>query len=345
MVKWVSRFALGLSTSVPGIRLQAERIKEEEDIGSSFVCVMASRSSSRCIVCDAFCGEGKIPSEMIMTDGCGFIHRQALRRIEEQLGWTLDTMVVQMRIGGAKGLLLADPRSLCGEETGADVRLRPSQIKIKLSQDSESIDPAMLTVDILRPGRLTGPARLSTETIVNFTENGVPAQAVFQLMRDTMQEKVDRLTTWNDPASVYELWWNVQQAGGVIMERLSREARGAARAKGYTSRDGISHKKGSSSDADEDDDLDSALQERSLAWWKDPISGCPSSLEETVLVLLDSGFTPDACPVLAAKLREVAKKALTNYVEKFHIDVMMSCKAFMVPGRRIYILDALAKLT
>lgn len=314
MVKWVSRFALGLSTSVPGIRLQAERIKEEEDI-----------------VCDAFCGEGKIPSEMIMTDGCGFIHRQALRRIEEQLGWTLDTMVVQMRIGGAKGLLLADPRSLCGEETGADVRLRPSQIKIKLSQDSESIDPAMLTVDILRPGRLTGPARLSTETIVNFTENGVPAQAVFQLMRDTMQEKVDRLTTWNDPASVYELWWNVQQAGGVIMERLSREARGAARAKGYTSRDGISHKKGSSSDADEDDDLDSALQERSLAWWKDPISGCPSSLEETVLVLLDSGFTPDACPVLAAKLREVAKKALTNYVEKFHIDVMMSCKAFMVP--------------
>lgn len=74
------------------------------------------------------------------------------------------------------------------------------------------------------------------------------------------------------------------------------------------------------------------------------ISGCLLSLEEIVFVLFDSGFMLDVCFVLVVKLREVVKKVLINYVDKFYIDVMMLCKVFMVFGRCIYILDVFVKL-
>ena len=72
--------------------------------------------------------------------------------------------------------------------------------------------------------------------------------------------------------------------------------------------------------------------ERSAAWWWDPRSGSPSSLEETSMALLDSGFSPSVSPILCVKQSEVAKKALKFSVNKYHIDVPKSCSAWAVPG-------------
>ncbi|KZT06039.1 uncharacterized protein LAESUDRAFT_680055 [Laetiporus sulphureus 93-53] len=306
MVKWAARFALGLSNSVPGIRLDPNEVGTEDDI-----------------VCPGFSGAGKVPNEMIMTDGCGLVTSNVLISVQKRLGWPSEPTAVQMRLGGAKGLLLLDAKS-----SVPSVVLRPSQIKIHgpVAHDSAP-DPALLIIDVLKPGRLSTPARLSTETIINMAENGVPSHVFIQLMQNSVRQLVRGLTMWTDPSSVYELWRNIASAGGVISARLARESPGSSRAKGYRNLD-----KSSPEITDNDaDDFDEASQDHSTPWWGDPVSGCPSSLEETTLVLLDAGFTPDKCRILAEKLREVTKKAVDAYVNKFHISVPMSCTAFVVP--------------
>ncbi|KZT10358.1 uncharacterized protein LAESUDRAFT_693936 [Laetiporus sulphureus 93-53] len=290
MVKWAARFALGLSNSVPGAKLSPSMIAFEDDIA-----------------CDSWIGTGKVPNEQNMTDGCGFIRADILCRISDRMGWSATPKAIQMRCYGSK-------------------------LKIKLSQGTavpEDVDPAKLIIDIVRPSRLTTPARLSTETIINFAENGVPSTIFVKLMQQSMEATVAGLTTWETEVDLFRLWMNVARAGGVVACRLAREAAGAARARGFVFED-LSDKLG---DEDEDgfDELDKALEEHSTAWWADPISGCPSTLEETVMVLLDAGFHPRNCPVLGAKLKEVVKKSVTVYAKKFRTDVAMSCTAFIVP--------------
>jgi len=194
------------------------------------------------------------------------------------------------------------------------------------------VDPAMLTIDIIKPGRLSTPSRLSEETIINLAENGVPLSSFVKLMKDDLQVRVDGLTQWSPPFSVYTLYRNVGNAESVTTQRLIREAAGTARAKGYTSRD--VNEQGRDEDVDEDglDELDEVLKEQSTAWWADPTSGCPSTIAETVLVLLDSGFLPDTCPVLASKLKNCVKMVINQCKNKCHITVPMSCTVFVVPG-------------
>ncbi|EED84473.1 predicted protein [Postia placenta Mad-698-R] len=85
MVKWAARFALGLSNSVPGLRLHPSNIAFEEDI-----------------VCSAWKGEGKAPNEQIMTDGCGLIRLDILQQIADRLAWPMVPMAIQVRICGSK---------------------------------------------------------------------------------------------------------------------------------------------------------------------------------------------------------------------------------------------------
>jgi RNA-dependent RNA polymerase len=208
------------------------------------------------------------------------------------------------------------------------VWLRPSQIKI--TYPSESLpDPALLIVNVLRSSHLKTPGRLSAETIINLAENGVPHKVFTDLLRSGLEERVAGLTTWEGHGAMLQLWVNVARCGGVMNARRAREAGGEARAKGYGEREG------EDVEVDDEDDLqllDNAAIQRSKAWWTDEISGCPSSLEETVMVLLDSGFTPQNCAVLRKKLEAVVKKTITSYVLRYRIDVPMSCTAFLIPG-------------
>ena len=82
--------------------------------------------------------------------------------------------------------------------------------------------------------------------------------------------------------------------------------------------------------------LDAAVHQQSGAWWEDPITGSPSSLEETCMMLIDSGFRPDSCAALQARLREVAKKVVKTFQTKFRFEVPMSCSAFIVPGEYLF---------
>ncbi|OBZ77597.1 hypothetical protein A0H81_02409 [Grifola frondosa] len=293
MVKWAARFALGTSNSVPGVRLEPDNIRFVDDI-----------------VCDGYSGKGKVPSEMIMTDGCGFANRALLQSLQAKFRWPIEPTAVQIRIGGAKGLLLLHLDRVADHDGSSEVPtiwLRPSQTKIKhshlpLSQcllPKES-DPAILTVDVLRASRLTSPARLSVETIINLAENGVPFKVFVTLLTESMRTKAESFLQFDGPDGDLLLWANVAREGGVISARLAREVAGAARAHGYTFEDATEE------DGDDDDleQLDKALQERSTAWWRTK---------------------------LAAKLKEVAKKSIRSFATRFRIVVPMSCSAFIVP--------------
>ena len=74
------------------------------------------------------------------------------------------------------------------------------------------------------------------------------------------------------------------------------------------------------------------LEQKSAAWWADPVSGCPSSLEETVMSLLDSGFMPQNLPFLREKLRQVIKGVIKKFVKNYRMEVPMSCSAWIIPG-------------
>ena len=231
------------------------------------------------------------------------------------------------------------------------VWIRPSQTKI-VYDESLSRDRAHHVLDVLRKSQLRHPARLSTEIIVNLAENGVSCHVFEELMKDGLQNIAASLTQWSGPYAMQNLWAVIASINGsVIRSRMSREAAGTSRVRGFGSRD-------KDDDVEEEEAVELELiHAHSRAWWADEISGCPATLEETVMVLLDAGFEPQSCAILAMKLKEVFKKvsryiialrntrcrfphftsmtfkAMNSYIEKYKIVVPRSAEAWIVPGR------------
>lgn len=224
-----------------------------------------------------------------------------------------------------QGLLVEDIKNA---DEFAYVELTPSQRKI-VYPSGVIPDPAHCIIDVLRSSHAKSPCRLSVETIVNLSENGVPKTVFLDLLRQGFKELIEPLLEWEGPDAMRNLWCHMRRCGGVMSARRAREDRGLARVKGYSEYD---------SDSDENDDEDGfklldATEQRSSAWWRDEISGCPSSLEETAMCFIDSGFTPQNCPVLRSRLEKVIKGYVKNYVKKYRIHVPMSASAFIIPGK------------
>ncbi|OBZ77695.1 RNA-dependent RNA polymerase 2 [Grifola frondosa] len=295
MVKWTARMALGFSNTTPGIQLEPTNIRLIDDI-----------------ICPAFDGLGKIPSEMQMSDGCGFANQLVMRSLQVKHRWPERYTAVQVRLGGMKGIIM-------------EISDRPDDDpKVPLSGFVQS-DPGNLIIDVVRPARLTSPARLSVETIINMSENGVPSSVFVNLMRSGMHKLVDMFVNWDQPGGLYLLWDSLRRDFGVIPSRLAREAAGAARARGYIRED-------RKDDSEQDDrSSEDPLQGRSTAWADDPVSGCPSSLVETIMQLLDAGFTPENCAVLSAKLKVQGTESLDRFCSDYHLPVEMSCSAVIIP--------------
>ncbi|KAF9465114.1 RNA dependent RNA polymerase-domain-containing protein [Collybia nuda] len=301
MTKWSARFALGLSNSVPGPKITLENIRHLEDILS--------------------------PTGSDMTDGSGEASRSIYVLLYNQLGCGTFPLALQFRLFGAKGMLI-QRMDTCLQEDPV-VYLRPSQIKINYPSERLA-DPAHLIIEVLRTSYMRSPARVSPETIINLAENGVPDRIFRNLLKQSITNIIEGLTTWEGPDAMFNLYVNVERAGGVFHARRAREAAGEARARGLGDR---SVEEADDEDEDEEGlkEFDRATDERSIAWWVDQISGCPSSLEETVMVLLDAGFTPQTSPVLREKLKKVVTTRVKNNSQKFRFDVLCSAIAFVVP--------------
>ncbi|KAJ7076077.1 RNA dependent RNA polymerase-domain-containing protein [Mycena belliarum] len=307
LCKWASRFALGLSNSVPGPVIAPEDVDQMDDIIS--------------------------PANSNMTDGCGLSNLAFNLKLRRDFNLDSTPCAVQVRHGGRKGMLLLWPDT-SEVPTTPKVAFRKSQIKINYSKDAQA-HPANATIDILRFSHTKSPARISPEVIINLEHNGVPAE-VFVAMQDAyIAQSVDDLLYWakepgRDKAEhMLNLWAAVEKSEGVYMARRVREAEGEARFRGFGDQYGNTPQ-----DDDDEDELDSfdlAVHERSTPWWPDYISGCPSSLAETVMALIDPGFTPQSLPVLRDKLKQIVRKKIKSKATHFKYDVRQSASAFVVP--------------
>jgi RNA-dependent RNA polymerase len=173
--------------------------------------------------------------------------------------------------------------------------------------------------------------RISREVIINLSENGVSTNIFIDLLTQSLKDITLSLLAWDGPDAMAQLWATVFKDCNVMSGRIARKSSWTARASGIKSyQDDVN-------DDEEPNDDDSLLQ-HSTAWWGDEISGCPSSLEETVLAFLDSGFHPFTNSILAARLHEVAKTAIKTSILKSRVNVPMSCRALIVPGTLSYLL-------
>lgn len=204
--------------------------------------------------------------------------------------------------------------------------LRPSQTKIHFPQPP---DPANLIVDVLRPSYLKTPARLAPDTLINLGENGVSSRYFLKLFRNSLDEFITSVTDWDGPDSMLKLWHAVAVHGGVLSTRKARDVAGEARAKGYVDR------KFDTPDEDEPDVEDNPLETRSIAWWTDETSGCPSSLWECAMALISGGMTPQNCQFLREKLRMIIETTIKARCDDYHYPVPMSCSGLIVPGEPI----------
>ncbi|KAG0706616.1 RNA dependent RNA polymerase-domain-containing protein [Suillus ampliporus] len=306
--KWSTRWALGLSTSVPTIVFAPENIFFINDQHA------------------ADCGEGKPPAEKIMTDGCGFISGAALTAIMRVMHYPSRPTAVQGRIAGAKGMWVLHPDP---EHQVADglpmIWIRDSQNKINLGPLHE-LDVGHRIFDLLSPSRVTGPSRLSSQTLVNLAHGRVPLSILKELMADGLHEEVRQLTEWNGPDSMLMVWQAVEHAGRVVISRLRRRIAGQARALG------LGQLRPNEELVDEIDDRDDvAALGASDPRSRNPHSGEPQTLHESVLELLQAGFHPMKLDRLFHKLEYVVTLVLDEYIEKFHIPVKESLEAYIIP--------------
>ncbi|KAF5390517.1 hypothetical protein D9757_002717 [Collybiopsis confluens] len=293
--KYASRFTLGFSTSVPGLLLEPGNIVFIDDIVSN---------------------EGSD-----MTDGAGFINKMALKQLRLKFDWAEWPTAIQCRVAGAKGMLMQHPND---DHPEPRVYIRKSMNKIKYPELGS--DRAHCAIDVLRACHPRFACKLSSEIIIILAENGVPEQVFCDLLDETLDSLVASLTTWESQSDLEELWRTLSRLGGVFSARSARRKSSLARVNGYSERDALE------ADDGDEDGLDNEAEEgRSTAWWEDEVSGQPSSLEETVMRLLDGGFTPEECPVMRDKLKKILDSQISNCTANFRIVVPMSFTAFILP--------------
>lgn len=293
--KWSSRIQLGLSTSVPGLMLQEDDILQLEDIVSD--------------------------SGSDMTDGAGLINKSALSLLYQKFQWDSWPTAVQVRVKGSKGLLV---QHLDDVDPTPKVWLRPSQVKIKYPPTAK--DDAYRVVDVLRSSHSRPSCRLSIETIINLSANGVPNKAFRKLLRQSLDSLVESFTKWDDQDDLFRLWRTVSHIGRVFSIRSARFNAPLARLHGHAE-----GKKDSFDSGSESENEDVTDDEKSLAWWPDEASGCPSGLEETTLYILDAGFWPQDCSMLRDKVDKLLRRTIDNYASTFRLEVGMACTAFLTP--------------
>jgi len=301
---------------------------------------------NRCMVALSDQAETKCPP----SDGCGLISPSILQTIQRNVRLPEIPSAVQLRFFGAKGVCLNDLQYAKSSEDDSLITLRPSQVKINCDE-RYLYDPAKLTVDVVRVAALKIGASLSAEAIIILAESGVPHETLCQIYRHALQEDFSpflHLPHFSSP--LIALIHAVFRLGGVMSERRARAYGGAARARGAISgwRTGENELGSLGPIADEDesedegDDGDTLFDEpagQSLAWYPDDISGLPSSLPETCLLLMLSGFRPDQLEYCGKKLHSFLKTALDGRISKYRLPIPLSVSGIIVPGKSKQIED------
>ncbi|KAI5893502.1 uncharacterized protein SCHCODRAFT_02538659 [Schizophyllum commune H4-8] len=302
MGKWSTRLALGFSTSVPGCLVDKGNVLSENNVVSA---------------------EGSD-----LTDGAGFMNKAAARALRDAAGCHDIPSAVQMRIDGAKGLLILYPEDDSEEPR---VWLRPSQKKIQYAED-EPQDQSTLIINLLRTSKTKPICRLSVEAIIIMAENRVHCDIFKALFEQSVENTYESLlpSHWDGENAMEQLYAKVNSLGGVNAARAARKDVQRARLHGHV--DHFFDTKDTDSDAEEvEADIDADPAPYAIAGWEDPASGCPATPAEIVCTMLQAGFQPQTCEFLRAKLEWLTKRVAQRSIKQMRIDVAHSFSAWIVP--------------
>ncbi|KAM6498847.1 RNA dependent RNA polymerase domain containing protein [Amanita muscaria] len=309
--KYASRFALGLSNSVPVIEFQSECIIFIQDE------TPASWDKSK-----------KPPSDKILTDGCGFINRAAMMAIKSKMQYGTRPTAVQGRIGGAKGLWIVDPS--LDRDDRPRIWIRDSQNKIKYPNLN---DRSYRILELLCVSQTATTFSLSEQPILNLHFNGVPETTLAELLEQGIEEEVKPLMDWDLPLPC--LWRAIAKTGSVPTSRAARFAVGRSRALGLTRQEwGPAWLNNEDVLLDENEDVDAMDVDDTVGGaytGRDSHSGAPLGLHETAVELLQAGFIPTEFTPLRDKIRFVVETTIKSSLEKFHIPLKESISALVVP--------------
>ncbi|TFK18696.1 hypothetical protein FA15DRAFT_243960 [Coprinopsis marcescibilis] len=298
--KLVTRYALGLSNSVPVLEFAPDSIFFIEDIYAPHP------------------GLAKAPTEKIMTDGAGFMNNAALKAIRDHMGSSFPPTAVQGRIDGAKGLWVRHPTD---DSTTPRIWIRASQNKIK----NTLLDRPHRIFELVAPSHPTLGDSLTQQSILNIYHNGVSPEKLVKLFEQGLREEVAPLLDWDDPIKLLDA---VNKAGGVSGARMARIANAASRALGL-SRGEWRHDDVA---ATEDSGGDGAGELGPATYTgRNPYSGCPHSTYEAILDMLQAGFEPKTNKVLRDYLKRAAANTLNAAIEKYRIPLKESLWAFVIP--------------
>lgn len=188
--------------------------------------------------------------------------------------------------------------------------LRSSQIKIKFPPGL-TLDPIHLTMAVNNYSELRCPARLSAEVIINLNSNGVDADYFISLAEKEVDELLEIFTEFDedDDESMFRLWSEIARRQGITSLRKTRQM-------------GFRERQKKDEDEDEEDD----------SYPVDPCSGCPSSLGESAMELLDAGFRPSKSVYLREKIKTIAKVSLDQIKENYKFEVPQSAGGYVVAG-------------
>ncbi|KAG6856768.1 hypothetical protein H0H87_000946 [Tephrocybe sp. NHM501043] len=301
--KYVTRFALALSTSIPVLEFLEENIIHiPDEIGD-------------------YPGEGKPEAKYILTDGCGMINEAGLRKIAVKIGYFGLPTAIQGRFEGGKGLWILHPTNTDSEPM---IWIRASQRKIVYQRP---LHRAHRIFDLVSTSQPSTSVSLSKQSIMNLSENGVSEATLTKLMKQALIDEVKPLMQWEGPKAMELLWGVINTFNSISKSRLTRLAAGWSRALGLVGREWGREE----IEIEKDDGTPSTEGEYAGSYTGRSPSGEPASLAELTVELLQSDFTPMECKLVKDKLRYLLEHTISSIVDKFSIPLPESRAAFIVP--------------
>ncbi|TFK42152.1 RNA dependent RNA polymerase-domain-containing protein [Crucibulum laeve] len=301
--KWVTRFALGLSNSIPVLEFKEEKMFFIDDIYAP-----------------DWTG-GKAPAEKIMTDGAGFINRAALTSITRHMGLQYLPAALQGRIAGAKGMFMLHPSD---DEAEPCIWIRDSQNKINLPHLR---DKSHRIFDLLSISRSSSTVSLSQQSILNLSFNGVPDEVLISLMEQGLVDDIAPLLDWDRSNAMVFLWDALNKSGNVSGSRAQRFASGVSRVLGLQRREwghqDVRMEKASAEYVDEPPVATNT--------GRNEHSGAPLSLSESALELVQAGFHPAESKLLRDRIQYVVGAVVQTALDKYRIPLQTSIDAFILP--------------
>ncbi|KZT73373.1 hypothetical protein DAEQUDRAFT_721969 [Daedalea quercina L-15889] len=297
VTKWVTRFELGLSDTVPALEFQGE------GIDMLFIDDKVAPHDGK-----------KAPAEKILTDGCGFMNWAALASIARALKYNRFPTAVQGRIAGSKGVWMLHPRDRSPDAT-PKIWIRPSQQKIK----HKTLHAAHRIFELVAPPRVSAPSRLSRHTIMVLSHNCVRDEDIIALMAAGVDAEVRALSSFDDP---HLLRAAVAEVGRILPARLQRLASGSGRVLGLGRGWG-------QDEEDEEGDLEHGGPLSVVD--RNEHSGDPVKVHERAYEMLAAGFRPLENDILFRSLRDIVGYRIAELIREYHMTVPKSAEAFIVP--------------